>query len=218
MLSRWFSIIVVFWLGLFNKTKIVTPRANFVYIEPTPTSIVIVKKPIIRQIITEIPTPTKIILPTKIADTTPWGVAKQIDEHTWTMRIQMDEKMGMAKEILEALNNYRKVHGSGPVEWNDKLSEYALSRAKLFTELKTTDAHKGFMEKLNNEQGFRDLGFWGLGENASYGYRLEGVHIIEWMYASDEGHNSNQLNPRWTHVGIGVDGVSTALIFAKDRI
>lgn len=213
MLAKLFSIITLFILGLFSKTKIVTPKGSFVYIEPTPT--VLIRKAIVKI---PIPTPTAVILPTKIADTTPWGVARQIDEHTWTMRIQMDEKMGTAREIFEALNVYRKVQGTGPVEWDDKLSEYALSRAKLFTELKSTDSHKGFVDKLKDEQGFRDLGFWGLGENASYGYKLEGVHIIEWMYASDEGHNSNQLNPRWTHVGIGVDGVSTALIFGKDKI
>ena len=216
MLSKWLSIIVLFWLGLFNKTNIVTPKSNIVYVEPTPTITIspVKKKPIV--ILT--PEPTEIVLPRKIADTTPWGVAQQIDEHTWTMRIEMDSKMGTAKEIFEALNAYRYVHKSGILNWGDKLAEYAVSRAKLFTELKTTDSHKGFMEKLKEEQGFRDLGFWGLGENASFGYKLEGVHIIEWMYASDEAHNSNQLDPKWTHVGIGVDNTSTALIFGKDKI
>lgn len=217
MLSKWLQIIVLFWLGLFNRAKIVTPKGDFVYIEPTATPIII-SKPIEQKNISEIPTPTKILYPTKIADTTPWGVARQIDEYTWTMRIQMDEKMGTAREIFEALNVYRKVQGTGPVEWDDKLAEYALSRAKFFSEIKSTDSHKGFIDKLKDNQGFADLGFGGLGENASHGYRLEGVHLIEWMYASDEGHNTNQLNPRWTHVGIGVDGVSTALIFGKDKI
>jgi len=38
------------------------------------------------------------------------------------------------------------------------------------------------------------------------------------MYAADKDHNQNQLEPRWTHVGIGIDGVATCLIFGKDKI
>jgi len=221
MWSKLLSMIALWFLGLFNYKphQIITPKANIVYREIT-------EMPIATPTIlptgrpTSPPTggPTIVVKATKIADTAPWGIAQQIDEVTWTMKIEMDAKMGTPEEILSALNEYRRVHGSGPVAMDDKLMKFALERAKYFTSIENVDKHKGFEEKLKDEQGFRNLGFWSLGENASYGYRLEGVHLIEWMYASDEGHNKNQLEPRWTHVGIGVDGVSNAIIFAKDKI
>jgi len=216
MLLRKLATALILWLSAwFNpKTEIISPKVNIVYIEPTP----IVTKNIVS--ITPI-TPT-ILLPTQkvvqIADTSPWGVAEQIDAVTWTMRINQDEKMGTPNEILEALNKYRNIHGSRPLEWNQKLADYATSRAKYFMEIKALDSHKGFEEKLKDEGGFKDLGFWGLGENASFGYRLEAVHLIEWMYAADKPHNDNQLDNSWTHVGIGIDGVSTVLIFGKHKI
>lgn len=216
MWSKLLSVIVLWFLGLFNikqHQQIVTPKANIVYQEVKE----IITPSIKRERMVPV-TPTVMIKPTKIADTSPWGVARQVDEHTWTMKIQMDERMGTPAEILEALNNYRKIHGSGPVAMDEKLNNYARERAKYFTSINGVDSHKGFADKLSNIDGFKDLGFWALGENASYGYRLEGVHLIEWMYAADEGHDKNQLEPRWTHVGIGIDGVATALIFAKDKI
>jgi len=204
---------------LFNNKQVVTPKSSLVYESIIPTTVIPTKK---------IPTPTisiekeeeivAVVIPTKIADTTPWGVAQQIDEHTWTLRIKQDEKMGTPRETFEALNKYRQVHGSRVLEWNDKLTEYANSRAKFFTSINSVDKHKGFADKLKDEEGFKDLGFWGLGENASYGYKLEGVHLIEWMYASDKDHNDNQLDNTWTHVGIGIDGVATAIIFGKHKI
>ncbi len=216
MWSKLLSVIALWFLGLFNlkqHQQIVTPKANIVYEEVEQIVTPSIKREKIISVM-----PTVIVKPTKIADTAPWGVARQIDEHTWTMKIQMDEKMGTPAEVLEALNNYRKVHGSGPVTMDEKLNNYAMERAKYFTSRNGVDGHKGFEEKLSTTAGFKDLGFWALGENASYGYRLEAVHLIEWMYASDEGHDKNQLEPRWTHVGIGIDGVATAIIFAKDKI
>jgi uncharacterized protein YkwD len=64
-----------------------------------------------------------------------------------------------------------------------------------------------------NNDGFGKLGFSSLGENSSYGYLLEGVHLIEWVYAGDAPHDNNQLNSEWSHVGIGVNGTATDLIF-----
>jgi len=219
MLLKKFITLIILWLtAWFNpKTEIISPKSNLVYVEPTP----IVTKTIITPI-----TPVASIVPTiiptqkiiRIADTGPWGVAEKINDVTWTMKLNQDEKMGTPKEILDALNKYRNVHGSRPLEWDQKLADYATSRAKYFMEIKALDSHKGFEEKLKDEGGFRDLGFWGLGENASFGYKLEAVHLIEWMYAADEPHNDNQLDNSWTHVGIGIDDVSSVLIFGKHKI
>jgi uncharacterized protein YkwD len=159
----------------------------------------------------------KKIYPTIISDDTPWGVAQQIDDVTWTIKIGQDEKMATPREIWEALNQYRKVQGSQILNWDTKLADYAQSRSKYLNSKGTTDKHEGFSNFLNNEDGFNKLGFTSLGENISYGYKLNGVHTIEWMYAGDKPHNDNQLDNRWNYVGIGVDGLATCLIFGTGK-
>jgi len=181
----------------------------------TPKQIRIFSTPIIKKIV-----PTVIIkkiYPTPTVDNEPWGVAKQIDDVTWTMRVGEDEKMATAREIWEALNEYRKVQGSQVLNWDTKLADYAQSRAIYLNSKRTTDKHEGFNNFVNNEDGFNKLGFTMLGENISYGYKLNGVHIIEWMYAGDKPHNDNQLDNTWNYVGIGVDGLATCLIFGTGK-
>ena len=175
----------------------------------------------------EIPPEKKIVTPIqtkvinkvviKVDDGQPWGVAKQIDAVTWQMKVGEDAKMATPGEILSALNVYRIRYGSQILTWDDKLANYAKSRAVYFNKIKDLDGHKGFQDFLNNQDGFNKLGFNRLGENASFGYRLSGVHLIEWVYAGDDPHNKNQLNNNWNYVGIGVDGTSTALIFGTGR-
>ena len=177
-------------------------------IEPTLTS-----KPTLITTITPFPPKAD----KKNGGTEPWGLAKQIDEVTWTMKIGEDATMATAKEILAALNEYRKVHGSQILNWDEKLGNYALDRAKYLNELKSVDQHKGFNDFVENQDGFNKLGFTALGENISYGFKLNGVHVIEWMYAGDKPHNDNQLDNRWNYVGIGVDGLATCLIFGTGR-
>jgi len=148
----------------------------------------------------------------------PWGVARQIGEHTWTMKIGEDPTMATPEEILSALNVYRPRYGSQILTSHPKLTAYAQSRVDYFYESKTIDSHAGFSNFLQNEDGFNKLGFTYLGENISYGYRLNGVHLIEWLYAGDEPHNKNQLDPKWDHVGIAVKGTATCLIFATGKM
>lgn len=166
-----------------------------------------------------IPTLTikKIIYPTPTPDNKPWGVSQQIDEVTWTMKVGQDEEMATPREIWEALNEYRKIHGSQILNWDIKLGDYAQIRAELLNSNKTTDKHEGFSNFVNNEDGFNKLGFTALGENISYGYKLSGVHTIEWMYAGDKPHNDNQLDNRWNYVGVGVGGLATCLIFGTGK-
>ncbi len=157
-------------------------------------------------------------IPTPTPDNEPWGVAKQVDEVTWTMKVGEDEKMATAQEILEALNKYRQNHGSQNLTWDVKLGDYAQNRAQYLNNIKSVDKHEGFNKFVENEDGFNKLGFTMLGENISYGYKLNGVHTIEWMYAGDEPHNKNQLDNRWNYVGIGVDGLATCLIFGTGKM
>ena len=170
------------------------------------------------------PTPTPIPTPTQIpikqtsndfqnATTTKWGVAKQLTAHTWTLQVGQDLNMATPQEILVALNNYRQNHGSQPLSWDDNLANFATERANSFNQSGKLDEHAGFYLYLANSDNQKQIGFYNLGENSSIGYQLEGVHLIEWVYASDEGHNQNQLNTKWTHVGIGVSGTATDLVF-----
>lgn len=180
----------------------------------TPTPTIRAKK-----IITATPTTIKkkIVIITPTPDNETWGIAKQIDEVTWTMKVGEDKTMATAKEIWEALNEYRKNHGSQVLNWDTKLADYAQSRAKYLNSIRAVDKHSGFTNFVNNEDGFNKLGFTMLGENISFGYKLNGVHTIEWMYAGDEPHNKNQLDNRWNYVGIGVDGLATCLIFGTGK-
>lgn len=170
--------------------------------------------------------PTLPIIPTKSLsqqsinnqqpiDNSPWGVAKQIDEHTWTMKVGQDDRIGTPREIFDALNAYRERAGGGRLTWDENLVSFAQTRAAYFNSIKNLDAHAGFIEYTKSADNLKKLGFWGVGENANYGQRLLGVHLIEWIYAGDKPHDDNQLDPTWTHVGVGVSGLGVSIIFGK---
>ena len=173
---------------------------------------------------TPTPSPTPIPTPTPVsvkqtsnvyqsATTSQWGVAKQLTAHTWTLQVGQDSQMATPQEILVALNNYRQNHGSQTLSWDNNLANFAQERANSFNAAGTLDEHAGFYAYLANPDNEKQIGFLNLGENSSIGFTLEGVHLIEWVYASDEGHNKNQLDTKWTHVGIGVSGTATDLVF-----
>ncbi|HVT01430.1 MAG TPA: CAP domain-containing protein [Patescibacteria group bacterium] len=162
------------------------------------------------------PTPTTPPKPTPTPEV--WGVAKQIDNHTWTMNVGQDKKMASAQEIFSALNNYRKQKGSGQLTWDNNLANFAQKRADTFASIKGLDGHAGFNSYFSNQDNLKGIGFWGVGENSSYGYEMEAVHLIEWVFAGDGPHDKNQLDPTWTHVGVGVNGTSVDLIFGKNKI
>ncbi len=163
---------------------------------------------------THTPTPVSIISTQK----QPWGVAEQIDEHTWTMKVGQDKEMSTPNEAFLALNVYRNRKGAQSLQWDEKLAELALKRANTFISIGKLDGHSGFNEYFKNEENVRNIGFYSTGENSSFGYRLEGVHLIEWVFAADRPHDDNQSDPTWTHVGIGINGTAVDVIFAKERI
>lgn len=188
-------------------------------ITPIPENTEVIEIPTLVPTIIPTVTPTPTLVATKYidSDTAPWGVAQQISEHTWTIKVANDLVMANPTEILDALNNYRVAHGSQRLTMDSKLSEYAQSRANYFYQQEKLDSHQGFNNFLTNENGFDKLGFSWLGENASYGYRLNGVHLIEWIYASDQDHDQNQLNNNWNYIGIGVKDTATCLIFGTGK-
>ncbi|MFZ2152985.1 MAG: CAP domain-containing protein [Microgenomates group bacterium] len=218
---KWILILMA-WVASWWNQKILDPQAGY------DVKISNNQLPISKQIpSTNTQIPTKKVVPTVVkpigastfVDTTAdkWGVANQIDEHTWTMRVAQDERMGTPAEILAALNDYRVRRGSQRLTWNDNLANYAQQRANYLNSIRTTDGHKGFADFLEKEDGYDKLGFTWLGENISYGYHMLGVHLIEWIYAGDKPHDDNQVNNRWNYVGIGVKGTATALIFGTGK-
>lgn len=146
-----------------------------------------------------------------------WGKARQVDAHTWTIDVGKDSQMGSPQEILAALNVYRQAKGKGTLTMDMKLLNFAQQRADSFAAAHNLDGHAGFEDFIHNQNGFDQLGFYALGENSSYGYQVNGTHLIEWVYAGDKPHDDNQLSSDWSYVGIGVSGLATDLVFGGSR-
>jgi uncharacterized protein YkwD len=164
---------------------------------------------------TSLPKPkTLVVIPTPTPDNLPWGVARQISEHDWVLKINNDATMGTPAEILQALNDLRMRYGAQPLKTDPRLCDYAQKRADYFISIKGTDEHKGLFSYLNDSDGYSKLGFGWIGENYSYGYVMSGVHLIEFVYNSDWAHSQNQLDPKWDHGCVGVNSPATDLIFA----
>lgn len=144
-----------------------------------------------------------------------WGEAVKTETGSYRMKIQEDSVMSTAAELYQALNSYRNVKGRSSLAWDDKLAGYAQERAQYIC-ANGRDGHAGFSEFLNNG-GHDKLGFNGLGENMG-NYKLSGTHLIEWMYAQSPGHDANQLNSSWSHVGIGISDRCSVLIFGGGKM
>ncbi|HJZ05095.1 MAG TPA: CAP domain-containing protein [Patescibacteria group bacterium] len=161
-----------------------------------------------------IPQPTPREFSYVYPNTDPWGQIKKVSDHTYTIRVENDAQMTTADELLSAINNLRQSVGSQPLKTDPRLCDYTQSRAQHFEKIEGTDAHAGFQDFLENEDGFIKLGYGRLGENSSYGFILTGVHLVEWVYMSSPEHNANQLDPAWDHGCAGVAGISTNILFA----
>lgn len=121
-----------------------------------------------------------------------------------------------ANPYLEALNNYRIKNGKAPLVIDGKLQGLAQTRASQFASAGAMDNHAGFASIMNTE-GFQRLGFWKLAENSSEGYK-DPVQLIESAFGGSGAHNANQLNPEYTHVGIGVSGSYSNFVFGGKKI
>ncbi|MBI2587594.1 hypothetical protein HYW29_02200, partial [Candidatus Amesbacteria bacterium] len=174
-----FAVILTFLTLYFHPL----PRPQPVTIAPLPPT---TSKPVL-------------IIPKNAPDSDPWGVAIKIGEHTYKVRVQNDAAMGTPDEILKALNDLRARNSVQPLQKDDRLCAYTQSRAEYQNKLGKTDAHAGFEDYLQNQNGFRVLGYARIGENSSFGYILSGVHLIEFVYMQSPQHNKNQLDPAWDH-------------------
>lgn len=147
----------------------------------------------------------------------PWGVAKKVDDVTYSIKVGYDPAMATPDEVFQALNAYRATKGSQALAWSPTLASYAQGRAVYFDSIKGTDKHAGFNSFLNDQGGFAQLHFNRLGENSFYGGPLSGTHVIEWVFSQSPGHNSNQLDTGWTHVGIGTSQTAINVNFGSEE-
>lgn len=145
----------------------------------------------------------------------PWGTTEQVGEHQYRTFVGNDPAMGSPDEILQALNSYRASHGTGQLQSDAKLCGLAEKRAQNQDKTSSLDGHQGLIEYMNVPNHWTELGVTAIGENASYGYVLSGVHLIEWVFNADAEHRDNQLNPNWTLACAGISGKTVDIIFGK---
>ena len=147
----------------------------------------------------------------------PSDTARKIGDHTYAIKFVPDQHMSTPQEAFTALNNFRLQSKSTALQWDSKLAQFAQSRVNYFTEKNSLDQHKGFLDFVWHQNGFDKLGFSDLGENSAHtAGMVNGQHLIEWIFAGDHEHNSNQLNKKWTHVGVGIDGFNINIIFGAN--
>lgn len=142
------------------------------------------------------------------------GQSVKVNDTTWRITVPQDTTMGTQAEVFAALNSYRQKKGQAQLLWDDKLGSYAQSRADFFAANGSMDGHLGFNNYISNQNGFNALGFSSLGENSAFlGGTIEATRIIEVIFAGDVPHDSNQLDSKWSHAGVGVHGQAVDVVF-----
>ncbi len=176
---------------------------------------------------TPTPTPTPTQTPTKSGSTSTPNpqtsensqyTSEKIGETTFRIRnVQSDSQMGSSQDIFNALNSYRQSRGVGQLSWDGALSDLANSRVNTFASKGDLDGHAGFQEFMNND-GFSKAGFNGLGENsARLAGPMSGDRIIKEIFGADAPHDTNQLNPEWTHAAVAVNGNFVNVNFGRGK-
>jgi uncharacterized protein YkwD len=196
-----------------EKKQVLAATKEDVMKTPTPTSTLTptpTNHPTATPTVTPVPTVSEIKMERKSNDD-----AKRIEYHNGSINITIEGSKTKALEILQALNAYRSTHGVRMLFWDQKLADLAQFRAEQFAREQRLDNHAGFKILISDPNKIREMGFVGLGENSSYGYSVSGMELITKIYAGDLPHDNNQLNPDWTHVGIGVKETATDIVFGK---
>jgi|SRR3989338_448401 len=116
------------------------------------------------------------------------------------------------ESVLAALNNYRAKNGAVALSIDNTLHSYAQTRVDYLKNTGKLDNHAGHQEFMKND-GFTKLGFNSIAENQSWNYKGTAEGLISQFYSKSIGHNKNQLNPEYTHVGIGINGPFTNIVF-----
>jgi uncharacterized protein YkwD len=162
--------------------------------------------------------PTKETVVTPTPTPNPQYTAQKINDVTWKVsNVQNDSSMASAQDIFNALNSYRSAHGASNLSWDNNLASFAQGRADLFNKNGSLDSHAGFTDYMKND-GFSKAGFNGLGENSAYlSGPMSGERIIKDIFGADGAHDGNQLDPSWTHAGVGVNGNAVNVNFGKGK-
>lgn len=122
------------------------------------------------------------------------------------------------QELFEALNNYRAKNGQGSLSHDSKLTDFSQTRLQTFISIGNIDDHGPFNAILNSD-GFNLLGFWALAENSSVNSSPKSAQeIIENVFGQSPGHNANQLNSNYSHVGIAANETFTNFVFGGDKM
>lgn len=151
------------------------------------------------------------------APTIPWGTTEKVGEHTYRTYVGDDEIMSTADELTQALNKYRNTHSVQELVVSDTLCKLADRRINELSAIGGLDSHKGFKDYLAIDSNWDNLpNFKSVGENNSYGYRLTGTHLIEWVFDADEEHRSNQINPKWNRVCVRISDTIVEIIFGQE--
>ncbi len=223
--------VFAFSFNVFNENKMAVSKVTKVF-----SNLIVSKKeaPLIsfanEEDLTFASTPSAALTPTPSKTPTPvdpyandpdlkdaaWGEAVQVSETGYRMKVGFDSVMGTAEETFQALNLYRYTKGKSNLTWDKRLAKYALERATYVCQ-NGSDGHAGFSDYVENQEGYKTLGFYQLGENMSTHMKFTGTHLIEWMYAADPAHDGNQLG-KWSHVGVGIYEDCSAVIFGNEMI
>lgn len=118
--------------------------------------------------------------------------------------------------VLTALNNYRQQNGKPSLILDHKLHDYAQSRSDYYLSQGKMDNHQAFNQFMD-DNGFSIVKFNSLAENSSAGFTGTSQGLIEQLYGKSSGHNNNQLSTKYTHVGIGVSGQFTDIVFGGSQ-
>lgn len=160
-------------------------------------------------------TPTEVPIPTNAP--TPIISISQEQSSKTVSNVENDDVMANANDIFNALNSYRNENGIPSLAWDNTLADFAAGRTGKFSSNNSLDGHVGFREFMNNN-GFEKSGFNGLGENsAQLSGPMRGDKIIREIFGASTSHNTSQLDPAWTHVGISANGIFVNVNFGKDK-
>ncbi len=125
---------------------------------------------------------------------------------------------GLMQDTFNALNSYRSSKGKPILSWDGKLAAYAQSRAASFQAAGMMDDHAGISDFIYYRGGLQKLGFYYVGENSGFNFPGLGTDIVEHFFTGDQAHDSNQLDSKWSAVGIGIAGNFIDLVFGGDKI
>lgn len=125
----------------------------------------------------------------------------------------MPNAMPSAQQIFSEINKYRAQHGTAQLSWDGYLAGYAQNRAVHIDQLGHLDTDSD-LRKLSLGHGNTFYGFQRVGEIGSYGEPDSSDSLINSLYTL---YNDVMTDPGWTHMGTGVSGKATSVIFGGEK-